>query len=63
VVEIDAAGLAWFKSSASNGTNGTCVEVADAGDRILVRSSRPRLRLSLSRAAWAAFVDQVRSGI
>ncbi|WP_405821806.1 DUF397 domain-containing protein [Streptomyces sp. NBC_01390] len=54
------AGLAWFKSSYSDGTEGdSCVEIAVALGTVHVRDSKnvetgPRLRFG--PAAWAVFV-------
>lgn len=63
VVEIDAAGLVWIKSSASNGVGGNCVEVAVVRRHVSVRCSRHRLGpvLTCSISAWAALVDCLRA--
>ncbi|WP_328781535.1 DUF397 domain-containing protein [Streptomyces canus] len=56
----DASGLAWFKSSYSDGPDGdSCVEVATTPGTILVRDSKFRdlgPRLALARETWADFV-------
>ena len=63
VVEVDAAGLTWVKSSASASGNDTCIEVAVDGGRVHVRSSRypSGPRVVVNRAVWVAFVDEVRA--
>ncbi|OSP39793.1 MULTISPECIES: DUF397 domain-containing protein [unclassified Streptomyces] len=55
----DASGLAWFKSSYSDGTDGnSCVELALTPDAVHVRDSKNLAgpRLALAPAAWARFV-------
>ncbi|WP_405518588.1 DUF397 domain-containing protein [Streptomyces canus] len=56
----DASGLAWFKSSYSDGPDGdSCVEVATTHGTILVRDSKYREvspRLALAPETWAEFV-------
>ncbi|WP_030751401.1 DUF397 domain-containing protein [Streptomyces sp. NRRL F-5135] len=55
----DASGLAWFKSSYSDGTNGnSCVEVATTPGTVHVRDSKnvEGPRLALTPSAWAGFV-------
>ncbi|MGW4239812.1 DUF397 domain-containing protein [Streptomyces sp. NPDC004749] len=55
----DASGLAWFKSSYSDGTNGnSCVEVATTPGTVHVRDSKnvEGPRLALAPSAWAGFV-------
>lgn len=48
---------AWFKSSHSTGSGGECVEIA-SGAAVHIRDSKDLTRsaLSVSPAAWAAFV-------
>lgn len=60
MVEIDANGLTWIKSSASgdNSGSGTCVEVAVAAGRVLVRD-RGGVCVVHSSAAWKALVAWV----
>jgi len=55
--------FSWRKSSRS-GASGACVEVATAGDRVLVRDSKSPdgPRLAFTRPAWAAFVDGAATG-
>jgi predicted secreted Zn-dependent protease len=54
--------LVWRKSTRSS-SSGSCVEVADAGDRILVRHSKNPLGpvLAFTVAEWDAFVAGVRA--
>ncbi|GAA3314382.1 MULTISPECIES: DUF397 domain-containing protein [Nonomuraea] len=55
---------AWRKSSYSTEQEfGTCVEVAELGDRMGVRDSKNPggPHLSFSREAWAAFVGSIGS--
>ena len=59
----DASDLAWFKSSYSSGNDGnSCVEIAVAPRTIHVRDSKNNdptgPRLTLTPAAWTAFVSQ-----
>ena len=57
LVEVEASGLRWAKGSASNSQGDNCLEVALAGDVVLVRSSHRRtVRLMLPSGAWAEFV-------
>jgi hypothetical protein len=51
----------WRKSTKSGANNGQCVEVANLGNNIGVRDSKNRDGgiLSVSPAAWAAFVKHV----
>jgi hypothetical protein len=56
----------WRKSSYSGGQGGNCVEVADHGNRVLVRDTKqdrtgPVLRFS--PAAWRRFADQVKRSL
>ncbi|WP_329560285.1 DUF397 domain-containing protein [Streptomyces uncialis] len=53
------AGLAWFKSSYSDSSDGSeCVEVAAASDAVLVRDSKDVSGpcLGFTRTTWADFV-------
>ncbi|GIH05964.1 hypothetical protein Rhe02_40310 [Rhizocola hellebori] len=53
--------LDWRKASRCESS--ACVEVASAGDAVLVRDSKNLgPMLALSRAEWAAFIDGVRAG-
>ncbi|MEV0257180.1 DUF397 domain-containing protein [Streptomyces sp. NPDC050732] len=51
----------WRKSSASDGSSGTCVEIAWTGDAVLVRDSVcPRGSvLAFRPQAWTAFVGRL----
>lgn len=59
----DFTDATWRKASASNG-NDTCVEVARVGDTVGLRDSKDPAGpvLEVAPAAFAAFVDGVRSG-
>ncbi|HZN20814.1 MAG TPA: DUF397 domain-containing protein [Micromonosporaceae bacterium] len=63
MAELDLTRAQWRKSSRS-GAEGDCVEVAVVGDRVAVRDSRAPLGpvLVVSRAEWARFMVEVRSG-
>jgi hypothetical protein len=62
VADSEQALITWRKSTASGDTN--CVEVAFAGESVLVRSSRYPLGsvLCFSRQEWVAFLEGVTSG-
>ncbi|MGW0191193.1 DUF397 domain-containing protein [Streptomyces sp. NPDC003362] len=54
-----ASGLAWFKSSYSDGPEGdSCIEIAITPHAIHIRDSKHTAgpRLALTPAAWAGFV-------
>jgi len=55
---------AWRISSCSGG-QGNCVEVADHGNRVLVRDTKDRTGpvLRFSPAAWRRFADQVKRSL
>lgn len=55
------SGLAWFKSSYSGAEGGDCVEVAAATAAVHVRDSKDVAGpvLTVSREAWAGFVELV----
>ncbi|NMO51211.1 DUF397 domain-containing protein [Actinoplanes sp. TBRC 11911] len=44
--------------------DGYCVEVAEDGDRVLMRGSRDTSRrfLSFTRATWSEFMDDIERG-
>ncbi len=54
--------LTWHKSSRCESSG--CVEVAAAGQQIMVRDSKDQNSpiLTFSQAAWADFVDGLRAG-
>ena len=56
--------LTWRKSSFSGGNGGTCVEIADTGDGVLVRNSNhvELGTLPFTRAELAAFVSGCKAG-
>jgi hypothetical protein len=56
----------WRKSSYSGGQGGNCVDIADQGNRVLVRDTKqdgagPVLRFS--PATWRRFADQVKRSL
>ncbi|WP_411142331.1 DUF397 domain-containing protein [Streptomyces sp. x-80] len=55
---------AWFKSSHSNDTGGSCVEIADLTSQVAIRDSKNKSgpALVVPTAAWASFVGLVCSG-
>lgn len=55
---------AWFKSSHSNDTGGSCVEIADLTSAVGIRDSKDKAgpALVVSPQTWAAFVHLARSG-
>jgi Domain of unknown function (DUF397) len=61
VADFEVPYIAWRKSTASN--SGGCVEVAVVGGSVLIRDSAnpDGLVLSLSPAAWSAFLARARS--
>ncbi|CAM5744249.1 DUF397 domain-containing protein [Streptomyces hirsutus] len=61
----NASGLAWFKSSYSDGNEGdSCVEIATAPGTVHVRDSKDVEggRLAFAPAAWADFVPYAVEG-
>jgi len=58
---VDAA-LVWRKSTFC--ADGTCVEVAEDGDAVLMRDSKDlgRGHLRFDRAAWRDFTDAITNG-
>jgi uncharacterized protein DUF397 len=52
----------WVKATASG--TGNCVEVAPAGDAVLLRDSKDPAGpvVSMSRATWAAYLDAAKQG-
>lgn len=56
----------WRKSSYSNATGGTCIEVADDPRRVMIRDTKQahlgdrRTVLSVTPDAWAKFIDAVK---
>jgi Domain of unknown function (DUF397) len=60
VAEFEKPGIKWRKSTASGG--GNCLEVAVVDGSVLIRdSTNPGgVMLSLSPAAWAAFLARAR---
>jgi hypothetical protein len=59
---LDSADLTWVKASKSH-ADGACVELAVAGDSILLRDSKdPRVHLTCAPAAVRALIDCARGG-
>jgi Domain of unknown function (DUF397) len=64
-VEPDFADSTWFKSSYSDSTGGSCVEIAVAGGWVGVRDTKQHGNgpiHAFSHTAWAAFLAAVRAG-
>jgi hypothetical protein len=60
VSDFEEPCIVWRKSAASSSAN--CVEAAVADGSVLIRDSvNPRVVLSLSPAAWSAFLARARS--
>jgi hypothetical protein len=57
--------LNWRKSSYSSGNGGECVEVADHGNRVLVRDTTDRTgpMLQFTPGVWQRFADQVKRSL
>lgn len=55
----------WRKSSYSGQSGGNCVEVADNGNRVMVRDTNNRAGavLRFSPAAWRRFAEQVKRSL
>jgi hypothetical protein len=55
----------WRKSSYSGQSGGNCVEVADQGNRVLVRDTKNRVgaMLRFTPDAWRRFADQVKRSL
>jgi hypothetical protein len=64
VTGSESAPVAWQKSSFSGGSGGACVEVAFAGDGVLLRHSRNPNGpvLSFTHDEWLAFLTGARHG-
>lgn len=57
--QSQAQSLHWFKSSYSGGAGGECFEIAALPHSVHIRDSKDTGRgsLTVSPAAWSAFVD------
>jgi hypothetical protein len=57
--------LRWRKSSYSGNGGGNCVEVADHGNRVLVRDTKDRggAILRVSHETWRRFTDGVKRSL
>ena len=55
----------WRKSSYSGDNSGNCVEVADQGNRVLVRDTKNRVgaMLRFTPDAWRRFAEQVKRSL
>ncbi len=55
----------WIKSSYSGSSGGNCVEVADHGNRVLVRDTKDRASamLRFSPDTWRRFTAQVKRSL
>ena len=55
---------AWFKSSYSNDTGGSCVEIAKLTSQVGIRDSKDKTgpALVVPTTAWSSFVGLVRTG-
>jgi hypothetical protein len=64
VTGSESAPVAWRKSSASNGANGDCVEVAFTEAGVLVRHSRNTTGpvLTFTHSEWRAFLTGTHNG-
>ncbi|HTU77075.1 MAG TPA: DUF397 domain-containing protein [Trebonia sp.] len=57
-----AGGLSWHKGRQCDG--GACVEIAVAGEQVLLRSTEaPGALVSLSRAEWRDFLTAAKEGL
>ena len=64
-IEPDFAGSTWFKSSYSDSTGGSCVEVAVSDAWVGVRDSKQHGRgpvHAFPTPEWSAFLAAVRAG-
>ena len=57
--------IRWRKSTYSSGNGGNCLEVADHGNRVLVRDTKNRagVVLRFSPDAWRRFAAQVKRSL
>ncbi|CAO5152296.1 DUF397 domain-containing protein [Frankia sp. AiPs1] len=63
ITGVNLDGLAWRKSSRSNGAGGMCVQVASYGGGVLLRDSKnPDVALAFSRNEAAVFLASVQDG-
>jgi Domain of unknown function (DUF397) len=55
----------WRKSKYSSDNGGNCVEVADSGNRVLIRDTQNRdgAILRFTADAWRKFADRVKSSL
>ncbi|MGW7072176.1 DUF397 domain-containing protein [Streptomyces sp. NPDC054855] len=53
----------WYKSSYSNDTGGSCVEIAGLDDQVGIRDSKDKSgpALVVPATAWSSFIGLVRS--
>ncbi|MBM7775063.1 hypothetical protein JOD54_005267 [Actinokineospora baliensis] len=59
LLEVDSFSKQWAKSSRSDTSGGSCVEVASHIEEVHIRSSRNRLgrTITVPIAAWPLFLD------
>lgn len=59
---MGTVGSATWRTSSYSGTNGNCVEVADAAGTVKVRDNQDRAGavLTLSADTWRAFLDAIK---
>jgi hypothetical protein len=58
--ERECDDMKWIKSTLCVG--GDCTEVAFTGTEVLLRDSKTTATIAVSRVAWQAFLDGLRSG-
>jgi hypothetical protein len=59
---MECTNLNWRKASYSSNGGGECVEIADHGNRVLVRDTQDRTgpALRFTPDAWRKFADEVK---
>ncbi|SCL39414.1 protein of unknown function [Micromonospora pallida] len=59
----DLTGVAWRKSTRSDGNGGACVEVADLRDGVAVRDSKDQSgpTLAFTSQGWRSFVNSLKA--
>lgn len=63
---MEQLGTGWRKSSFSSGSNnGSCVEVGQVADAVLLRDTADRdgFTLPVMPGAWASFLGRVKDGV
>lgn len=61
---MESTDLKWRKATYSSNGGANCVEVADHGNRVLIRDAQDRTgpMLRLSPDVWRSFTGQVKTG-